>query len=206
MKIFKIRPVYDRGRRRFRAFEPVGDADWAGLWRFDGSPKAADWDPEGALIQIERGKRFAGDFVLPGLAFVFAMTGRASTILRLITENVGELLPLRTPEGERFSLLNVTPMIDCIDHRRTRGERDADGTYFDIERYEFDISALPKASLFRPTHDWSLFALEGAVAEDLDFKLVVERNGLQGLRFREVWNDDGSPVADSRPGEDIPGF
>jgi|GEM_PF-3519123 len=206
MRIFKIRPVYDRGRRRFRSFEPVGDVDWLGLWRFDGSPKATDWNPEGALVQIESGTRLAGDFVLPGLAFIFAMTNRASAILRPITENVGELLPLRTREGELLSLLNVTPTIDCIDHSRTRGERNPDGTYFEIERYEFDVSALPRASLFRPTYDWSLFAVEGAVAEDLDFKLVVERYGLQGIRFREVWNDDGSPVADSRPGEDIPGF
>jgi hypothetical protein len=93
-----------------------------------------------------------------------------------------------------------------VDHGRVRDRRDTDGHYPEVSWYEFDVSALPRASLFRPSCHWSLFALQGAVAEDVDFKSVVERHGLQGLTFREVWNDEGVPVADSRPGEDIPGF
>lgn len=206
MKIFKIRPVYDRGRRRFRTFQPVEEMDWAGLWCFDGSRKASEWDTDGALVRIEDGKRLSGDFVFPSVAFVFAMTERAATILGPIVQNVGELLPLRTTDGESLSLLNVTPTTDCIDHCRVRGRRDPDGHYPEVGRYQFDVSALPRASIFRPTYNWSLFALQGPVAEDLDFKSVVERHGLHGLTFREVWNDEGVPVVDSRPGEDIPGF
>ncbi len=57
-----------------------------------------------------------------------------------------------------------------------------------IERFVFRPAAVPTSAIFKLADDiTNVFCSTG-------FKERVEHAGLIGLRFREVWNDDGDPV------------
>lgn len=194
MKVFRVSPSYSGTETIYRGLVAKSTAGVEELWRFDGTPKADRWAATPREVKFVDPEKPIGDFLAfyPSSALAVVNPDRLE-ITRILLE-CAELLPLRAP-GLRVSLANVVPAEACLDEKASQGKRLADGRLYFVERYEFIRERLPRRSLFKAAEEpYGVFALQGATGEDDDFKRIVERDGLMGLDFTEVWNDDGDPV------------
>lgn len=155
-------------------------------WVFDCRPKGATWSPS---VYIEHPKLKRGNvFALGGtLAFDAETTERLRTLL----EMSGELLPLAY-KGEQFTALNVTECVDALDDGKTKwvyGK--STGAKIKIEQYAFHRHRLPEVPLFKipETSKSRILTVEGMKDPQDEFKPSIERFGLTGLTFKEIWND-----------------
>jgi DNA polymerase-3 subunit delta' len=101
----------------------------------------------------------------------------------LLTENAGELLPIRKEDGPELQLLNITRCVSALDR----------------EKSEWGASVIPKTYAFHKEHiPLSLFKIpETGVGEILcaewegnpekEFKAAVEKHCLKGMRFQLLW-------------------
>lgn len=98
-----------------------------------------------------------------------------------------EVLPLYGDEHD-LRILNVTYVLNCLDRKRSTF---APGFTDRIRRYVFHPHRL-LYSLFKlpETRASELFCAEGVVSPEDEFKGMVERHGLTGLVFEEVWSDE----------------
>lgn len=197
MKIFLVEPEFDdAGDFVYRWLTPVHEVDWLTRWRFDCTVKAGDWREEDGLVEFEDPSYPLGDFPYV-VDSVIVFTQDTLRALRETVTGCGELLGLHTRAGERFPMLNPTPCYHCVDEDATLWNSPNRSW---IERYEFVKDRLPPLSLFKSQADEShVLATDGWLDEGLEFKRVVERLGLRGLTFREVWNDEGRELPELGP-------
>ncbi len=132
-----------------------------------------------------------GNFYNFGGGFLTA-DGRATEALRTHFEMAGELLPLPY-KGEIFTVLNVTECIDCLDHERTTWNvvrRNDKEIPVCIDRYVFREDRLSESPLIKIPEEnvSSIFLVEGHMDPDEEFREIVNRQGLEGLKFEEVWS------------------
>jgi hypothetical protein len=193
MRVFSVsESISGRGKFVHPFMRPAGNPDWRRLWKFDCSPKAEQWNAEPRLADLYATRKPSGDF--PYLTVgALVMSCRALEALSPIVEPCGEILPLKASDGADYAVLNITPCHDCIDEERSEGPRFADGRRFiEITRYEFKPERIPRLTLFKASiRPFQIFATEGLVPKDSEFKARIERAGLEGLTFVEVWNDEG---------------
>jgi len=132
----------------------------------------------------------------------FAIDNHALAILRPLIETCCELLPLAPYDGEVFHLINVLDTIDCLDQTKTTWlphsndapkKRPKGSTAYSIDEYCFDVKRLPKSALFKiPEQSRSAeLTVSGLLSPNKEFKSIVEREGLTGLAFEELWSEDG---------------
>jgi hypothetical protein len=105
-------------------------------------------------------------------------------------ESAGELLPLPYRDS-LFYLVNVVECLDCLDEQRTNwilGE--TTGARIRIEHYHFDPSCLSTSTLFKipQTAKAEVLTVTGVKDPSLEFKTIVERQGLMGLNFEKLWS------------------
>jgi len=201
MKIFQIRPKYDEsGNSTFRHLEPLHGFDPVGRHRFDGSLKTGVLIAKDYEVSISDENLAYANFpdFCPG---VLVADGLALSELYPILSSVAELLPLREAHGGAYTLVNLTPPFDCVDLERSEWKAfPSSGRAMSVSRYEFDVERLPKRSLFKTTMKQStIFATQGHLEPAMEFKAQVERLGLLGLAFWEIWNNDGDPIPDPPP-------
>jgi len=131
--------------------------------------------------------------------FVFSVPLIADTrgldsVLRCCSKNI-ELYKVHTDLGDSYHLVNLLPLEDCVDEKKTTYPKFPDGRPMAVELYQFRKEKFSRYSLFRtsfyPAH---LLVVVGGPGADPDFKSVVEEEGLTGLRFVEVWNDGGREI------------
>ena len=103
----------------------------------------------------------------------------------------GELLPFDY-KNERYSLLNVTECMDCLNHEQTEwvvGK--STGARIDIKRYSFRSARIPESSIFKiPNRLADIYVVEGRYDPQDEFKSMVEQYNLNGLLFEEIWRDE----------------
>jgi hypothetical protein len=188
MKVFLLQPSFRNGGYAYESLWPVNDANRMKFWRFRCTPKAHQWDLTQVVVAPSRADEPAGDF--PYLTTgCLVLSERASSSLKQILSDCGELLPLQCTDGRAFTLCNPYPCHDFLDQDKSLGERFPDGSgWLAIERFCFRRDAVPSAAVFKLIDD------ARRIFCSLDFKHAVEAAGLAGLWFREVWNDDGDPV------------
>jgi hypothetical protein len=205
MNVFRLEPDYNYAR--FYTWDPNGDKRQdlysSGLVGIGGSRKADSWKP--LNLYPDQSKQDRGNFIYL-LSCNFAIDERALAICRPLLEPCCEFLPLAPYEGQVFFLLNVLECVDCLDKRATTwvpvrpdtrsGERPEGTRPISIDEYSFDRGRLPTSSLFRIPEERSVgeLTVSGLVPIDEEFKSVVEREGLTGLRFEEIWSEGGPPV------------
>ena len=87
-------------------------------------------------------------------------------------------------------------LVDALDVEMSEWRRYGDVTpYMELCKPAFDPARLPARSVFKIRENgWRIFASQGAVPASDDFKAAYKKQGLKGLEFHEVWNDDGDPV------------
>jgi hypothetical protein len=201
VKIFLLDQVFDEhGDFAYQYLEPVHVTQPRERRLFNGARKADTWNAEDAAVKVVNTRKPPANFMYC-YGGALAADARAVSELYPILAEAGELLPLRTENGTPYTLVNVLPLVDCLDKGRSELRRLPSGTIAEVTRYEFVPSRLPARSMFktdvRPGSE--IFATEGHLPPPAEFKAQVDRLGLTGLRFREVWNDDGDPVDPMNP-------
>lgn len=91
--------------------------------------------------------------------------------------------------------MNVLEIVDCLDREKTKWKIGRSGKPFGtIEEYRFVPERFTNSSLFRVPKQVALLALTGTSDAQMEFKTLVERSGLTGLKFEEIWSQDGPPI------------
>jgi uncharacterized protein YwqG len=119
----------------------------------------------------------------------FLMDAHAHKILASILELENEILPLEPFKGVDYYMVNVLKELDCLDRENTLyGE--SSGT----AGYQFFPEKLTDSPLFTVKWTGGLFTVVGRPNAEVEFKTLVEREGLTGLRFQEVWWEGGPTI------------
>jgi hypothetical protein len=190
MRVFEIKP--DFAYQTFYTSDPNGLDDVEEEYSLDGGSKLANWKPlpmfeaDGHLKQGNFSHCWEGGFIVDT---------RASTVLKPILEECAEMLPLKRYKGRAYHLLNVLNCVDCLDEQRTKwrvGKKNK--TRFAIDEFQFIPERLPDSMLFRIPKNVALFTVVGHPKARAEFKTIVEREGLTGLKFDEVWSEGGPPI------------
>ena len=182
MRIFQF--DFDVDRYQMFYFDGPEDVIW-----FNGDPMRDVWVPPKVHILEPRLKRGNFLFLQPGMMVV---DERARTELAGFLEPSGELLPFDY-KGERFWALNVTTCIDALDEDRTEWQiGQTTGARIGIERYAFHAHRLTGTPIFKipETSRAYLYTMSGWKDPEDEFVFNVQKRGLKGLRFDEVWSDD----------------
>jgi hypothetical protein len=175
---------------RFQFFLPEDPAGHLDRLTFDGTPKLPGWEPPGVYVYKPKLKR--GNFLsfMGGGALI--CDARAVEELREMLEMSGELLPL-PHKGELFQTLNVTECVNVLDEEKTdwvigQTTRQRIG----IKRYAFHPERLPETPLFKipETARAEILTTEARIDPEDEFKPAVERLGLTGLLFEELWRSN----------------
>jgi hypothetical protein len=197
MKVFWVQPIVKNGNYVFRDVIASRSDRSSDLWYFDGTTRGDEWRAAERRADLLGGKRKRiGDFLACTPGSAFAMVDLVDSDAARIIRGCGELLPVTGPVGAPpISIVNIAPTTDALDATSSIGYRYPGLSAIWLERPSFRPGALPRRSLFKvPEDTWKIFAVQGTVPPEDDFKSVVETNGYAGLEFREVWNDDGDPV------------
>jgi hypothetical protein len=154
----------------------------------DCTRKLPGWISPSVYVPNPRLKRGAFLHLCSG---AFVTDKNATEKLRDLLEMAGELLPIDY-QNERYSLLNVTECMDCLNHECTEwvlGK--STGAKIDIKRYAFKADRMPESSIFKiPNRLASIYVTEGRYDPEDEFKARVEQINLNGLLFEEVWRDE----------------
>ena len=188
MKIYEIVPDVNH-YQSFQYDYPDADPFWkSNQWKFDCIPKASTWVPP--KVNILSPKLKWGNFFNLGTG-VLVFDTHATEVLRGFLEMSGELLPLNY-KGDKFTVLNVTECVDALDDGKTKWVYAKDsGTKIRIEQHAFHRHRLSESPLFKipETCKSRILTFEGMKDPQDEFKPSIERFGLTGLTFKEIWND-----------------
>ncbi len=103
----------------------------------------------------------------------------------------GELLPL-PHRGDLFHLVNVLECVNCLDEQNTKWVLGrTTNARIRVEEYRFHANRLSESTLFKvpETALGEVLTVSGLKDPEDEFKSVVEREGLEGINFEEVWSD-----------------
>jgi hypothetical protein len=196
MKVFQLKSDF-----KYQSFYPYDprDPQAAELVKADilmrkGTPRLSSWNPPSIYVEkpeLERGN-FAHLWGFGG----FVVDTHAREVLRSILEDTCELLPFLPHEEEVFHKMNVLKMVDCLDMERTkwRINKATGQKSFQIEEFHFSPERFSESTLFKLPKDPALLTITGLGDPKLEFKSIVEREGLTGLRFEELWSENGPPI------------
>lgn len=156
------------------------------LWRFNGQPMKDNWSPLKVYVPHPNLKE-PDIWNCFGYRHVFAFNERARSLLHDILDKAGEQLPLDF-HGKELAVLNVTCLQECLD---TANSKHPDGLPHIIDEYVFQPGRL-RYSLFKipQTPKSELLTVDGLSGPEAEFKPMVEKHGLKGLRFEKLWSDD----------------
>jgi len=160
------------------------------LLKFDGEHVANRWRPPGVWCHYPKKK--VGDFWGIGSSCVPAVTRAAFPHIQKHAEMGGETLPL-TFEGMELLILNITEVVNCLDHGKCRWHGDGGSKRLNIDAgYHFRPERFSESSLFRlpeTCRSSRIYCVERSGDPEEDFKAAVEAAGLKGLTFTEIWRE-----------------
>jgi hypothetical protein len=184
MKVFRIR----LNSNDFLSFLPADPTIWqTDLLKLDCKPKLPAWKPP-AVYAVTPKLKQGNFFHLCSGAFV--VDSSACEALRTILEMAGELLPLPHQDA-LFHLVNVLQCVNCLDEQNTEwvlGK--TTNAKIRIKEYHFHANRFSESTLFKipETALGEVLTLSGVKDPKDEFKSLVERQGLQGIIFEEVWS------------------
>jgi hypothetical protein len=110
---------------------------------------------------------------------------RTVSVLEKYLEGRVQVLPVIYNDNDKLFVLNVTNLIDCLDHERSEIRRLSSGRVGSIDNYVFKYHLLNDAYIFKiPETPRSRIFVNDT------FKSAVEEAGLIGFVFIEVWESD----------------
>ena len=180
IKVYRVLPDVDKFQTVL-----VDDIGSVMKYRFDGTPIGDAWEPPKAYVQSSTDERgdFWGCFSNPS---IFAVTPATAQIVVTFLDQSCETLPLDA-DGQKLFVCNVTCVVNCLDRQKSRHKK---GIPHWIEQYVFHPNRFDN-SLFKipETRMSEVLCVVGIVAQGDDFKGTVEKHGLKGLRFKEIWSE-----------------
>lgn len=186
MKVYEVR--HESNKYKTLLFEEGIVEFKHPLLKFDGEPVADRWSPPG--VGCHSPKKKAGDFWGIGSCCVPAVTRAAYPLVQTHAEMGGEILPL-TFEGVELLILNVTEVINCLDHEKCKWHDDGVTRRLNIDAgYHFRPERFSESSLFRlpeTCRSTRLYCVERSGDPEEDFKAAVESANLKGLQFKLIW-------------------
>jgi hypothetical protein len=172
---------------RFRSLALDGDQS-SKVLHFDCTPRSADWSSP--AMYCPDPVRPRPDLWYVGTSSTIAATADAFDKVQTQFEMAGECLPLAA-EGERFTLLNVTECINCLDHDRSEFLKTADGRKLFPLKYAFHRDRFEENSIFKiPEARTRILCVERAQDPEMEFKAAVDTHRLKGLTFQQIWSSD----------------
>jgi hypothetical protein len=153
-------------------------------WKFDGHPVEGKFEKLEVYVRQPTLKKPA----IWGLADTLAFEDDAAAKVQLCLDQAGQQFKLPF-QGSKLIVLNVTYVIDCLDEAKSEFI-DPDLPHM-IDKYVFHADRLDY-SLFKipETMSGEILTVEGLVSPDDEFKPLVEKHGLKGLRFEELWSSE----------------
>lgn len=185
MKVYRVRP--DVNHFQYFMFENESDG-LSDRMTFDGSPgKSATW--VSPAVYIYKPKHRKGNFPELWGASALVVDEIALKQIRDLLEMSGELLPLSYKES-MYYVVNVTECVNVLDESKTQWLYEKGSG--PIKSYAFHADRFSEAPLFKipETCRSDILTVEGSKDPDDEFKGRVERLGLTGLIFDELWSDE----------------
>lgn len=188
MKVYEVSS--DLNKYKSVLFEEGVDEFKHPLLKFDGESVSEAWTPPGVWCPYPKKK--AGDFWGIGSTGVPAVTRAAYPHIQTHVEMAGEILPL-TFEGVELLIMNVTEVINCLDHDKCRWHDDGGSRRLNIDAgYHFRPERFSESSLFRlpeTCRSSRIYCVERSGDPEEDFRAAVESAQLKGLKFKQIWQE-----------------
>lgn len=183
MKVHRVRPDVNNYQYFMLEDANIGLTE---LMTFDGTPKTDKWAAPDVYIHKPILKK--GNFPDLWATATLVVDETALEELRDLLEMSGELLPLPYKD-KLYHVLNVTECVNVLDENKTQWLYEKGRP--PIKTYAFHKSRFTEAPLFKipETCKSEILTFEGLKDPDDEFKGRVERLGLKGLTFEEVWTD-----------------
>jgi len=142
--------------------------------------RCADWwqpvPMRRVLTRLRKNRGKPVDIIgLMGLGYAFSE--RAASVLSPLVGEVIELLPLQNDSPERFHVINLLDIVDCLDEERSKLARYSTGDIMAVDKYVFKPGSTDGHHLFLCLQ----FDLHPLVSAE--FKALVEENRLIGAEF-----------------------
>jgi hypothetical protein len=177
---------------KYQKLEPTDSGafmEWAGVKpRFDGRPIGEEWHSPELYVRhplLEKPDIWGA----LGFSHTFAFEEWATDVVQTFLDQAGEQLPL-SYENRKLVLLNVTYVLNCLDHKRSRFVANMphmiDEYVFYADRLDYSLFKIPETRMSE------MLCVEGGAAPEAEFKAMVEQHGLRGLRFERIWANHGS--------------
>lgn len=185
MKVYRVRP--DVNRFQYFMFENGSDG-LSDRMTFDGSSgKSEAWVPPAVFIYKPKHKK--GNFLELWGTGSLVVDEIALNQLRDLLEMSGELLPL-PHKNSMYHVLNVTECFNILDDNKTQWLYEPSSG--PIKSYAFHANRFSESPLFKipETCRTDILTIEGMKDPDDEFKPRVEKLGLTGLVFDELWCDE----------------
>lgn len=185
MKIYRVSPDVNKFQS-FSLEDP--NLELSEMLNFDGTPDRAEtWVPPAVYIYKPKLKK--GNFLSLGSTVSLVVDETALEEIRDLLEMSGELLPLPYKD-KLYHVLNVTECVNVLDDHQTQWLYEKGS--LPIKKYAFHRNRLTEAPLFKipETCKYEILTFEGLKDADDEFKGRVERLGLTGLIFEEVWSSE----------------
>jgi hypothetical protein len=171
----------------FQALEPVNydaySAARKNTWKFNGLPIEGKFEKLELYVRQPTLKRPD----IWELATTLAFEDSAAAKVQLCLDQAGQQFKLPF-ENRKLIVLNVTYVINCLDKKQSDFDPDLphmiDKYVFHGDRLDYSLFKIPE------TMHAEIFTVEGLASPDDEFKPLVEKYGLKGLRFEEVWSSD----------------
>jgi hypothetical protein len=166
-------------------FQEIGVDDIPSLMKipFDGTPLRTTWVPLDVYSPhptLPEGD-FWGCF---GNNAIFAVTEGGGQLLVTFLDQSCEGLPVML-DARRLLICNVIHIVNCLDTAKSEHKPGIPGWVtkyaFHGNRFEYSLFKLPE------TRRSEVLCVEGLAAPEDEFRGTVEKHGLRGLIFKEVW-------------------
>ncbi len=114
----------------------------------------------------------------------------ATSLVKDVVSDVAELLPVPFND-EVWSLLNVYNVIGAVDKSNCQYKIRKNGKVGSLQKLAFYPDKVPHAKLFKvPENPTSVYFAEHHPDDSADnFKNIVEKNKLSGIKFISVWEN-----------------
>ena len=163
----------------YQYLEPVVRGTYP--WRFDGSPIEDRWKPP----EMYSREPMLEKPDIWGIPYSLAFEAHAMRYLGIFLDQTAEqfVLPF---EGRELIVPNITYVLNCLDTKRSRIDpvlpHVIHDYVFHAERMDYTFFKIPQ------TRHSQILTVEGLSGPDDEFKSVVEKYDIKGLKFRKLWS------------------
>lgn len=191
MIVYAIIP--DSGNIKRFVMPPIGNKNRAGdIGDFDtGVKKSDNWVPL-SIEWFSDNVSNLGEYKDPDISYIFPgsfiLSPRTRDLVGLAISDVVELLPLLF-NNETWYLLNVFNKVDAMDKANSRYKIYRSGKVGWLITPAFFANKIPHNKLFKIPEDPATiyFAEHHPDDSEDNFKNIVEKNNLFGIKFVKVW-------------------